>query len=103
MLHVNPGDDGRWAVNIRQVLMATPGAPDPAPVPAKDYRYERTQRPGRLAVRDAVALANRYPTFLMRGEPAVAVRYLAARRRRQISAMTGGFRNKAAGPPDNAP
>lgn len=54
-------------------------------------------------MRDAVALANRYPTFLMRGEPAVAVRYLAARRRRQISAMTGGFRNKAAGPPDNAP
>jgi hypothetical protein len=54
-------------------------------------------------VRNAVALATRYPTFLMRGDPAVAVRYLAARRRRQVSAMTGDFRNKAARPPHDLP
>lgn len=103
MLHVNPGGEGGWDVNVRQVLMALPEAPDPAAVPAEDYRYERTQGPGRLAVRNAVALATRYSTFLMRGDPTVAVRYLAARRRRQISAMTGEFRNKAARPPDNVP
>ncbi len=103
MLHVNPGGDGGWSVNVRQVLMATPGARDPEPVKAEDYRYERTQGPGRLAVRNAVALATRYPTFLMRGDPAVAVRYLAARRRRQISAMTGEFRNGAARSPEEPP
>ena len=103
MLHVNPGDDGGWAVNVRQAIMAAPDAPDPATVLAEDYRYERTPGPGRLAVRNAVALATRYPKFLMRGDPGVAVRYLDARRRRQFSAMTGKFRNKAARPPDNPP
>ncbi len=101
MLHVNPGVDGGWAVNVRQMLMATPGAPDPAAVPAEDYRCDRTHGPGRLAVRNAVALATRYPTFLMRGDPALAVRYLDARRKHQVSAMTGKFRNKAARPPES--
>lgn len=103
MLHVNPGGDDGWDVSVRQVLMATPEAPDPAPVPAGDYRLDRTTGPGRVAVRDAVAAATRYPTFLMRGDPAVAVRYLDARRRRQVSATTGRFRNGAARPTGEPP
>ncbi len=83
--------------------MALPEAPDPAAVPAKDYRCDRTTGPGRLAVRNAVATATRYPTFLMRGDPAVAVRYLAARKGRQFSAMTGRFRNGAARSTDEPP
>ncbi len=90
--------EGKWSVGRRSILMIDHRAGSYGPTDPNTFRYFRHHsRPGRGAVMKAVARACRYPTFLLRGDAGLVVRYLAGRKGRKLSAMTGMFRNGKAG------
>jgi len=85
---------GEWVVGHRSILMIEHRGGRYGPEILDPYRYFRHhEHPTRRTVLRAVAVACRYPTFLLRGDAGLVVRYLAARRKRKLSAMTGKFRN----------
>lgn len=86
---------GEWTIVVRQVILTPPGVrpPDPAPVLDAEVRtFEPSHDPGRHQVRRAVAWANRYPAFLLRGDPSRVFLALQAREGIQSSIMSGVFR-----------
>lgn len=95
-IHAGVEPDRRWKLDIRQVAMVAADFPTPE-FPANSMATcHRLVRPGRRDVVKAVATCCRYPTFLMRAEPAYVLSYLAARKGKKLSAMFGRFRNGAA-------
>lgn len=87
-------EGGKWLFGRRSILMIDHRAAHREPPARAALRYfRRSELPDRRAVMIAVARACRYPTFLLRGDPGLVVRYLAGRKGRQLSAMTGRFRN----------
>jgi len=99
-------EDGKWRFGRRSILLIDHRAVPYEPSDRAALRYfHRSQLPNRRAVLLAVARACRYPTFLLRGDAGLVVRYLAARKGRKLSAMTGKFRNGKAGAviPDPTP
>lgn len=87
-------EGGRWVVGHRSILMIDHRGVSYGPKDHSQFRYFRHHgRPDRRTVMHAVAGACRYPTFLLRGDAGLVVRYLGARKKRKLSAMTGTFRN----------
>jgi len=95
-LHVGV-KDGKWRFSARRILMVAAAVDQPDVPETGNIRYRFHEHPTRRAVMWAVARACRYPTFLLRGDAGLVVRYLAARKGRKLSAMTGRFRNGKAG------
>jgi hypothetical protein len=98
-LHVEPAwaEPQSWQVVIRQLFVVEPGAKIKLP----GSKRWRDERPDRDAVARAVAWLHRYPReFLVgaAGKPAdagAAIRYLEARKGRQLAARCGCLRNLA--------
>ena len=95
-IHVGVESDRRWKLDVRQLAMVAADFPTPQVSANGLATCRRLVRPGRKDVLKAVATCCRYPTFLMRAEPACVLSYLAARKGRKVSAMFGRFRNGAA-------
>lgn len=86
---------GEWTILVRQVIFTPPGVrpPDPAPMlDAEITSYGPFRTPGRYQVRRIVAWANRYPSYLLRGDPSRVFHALAAREGIQSSITAGVFR-----------
>jgi hypothetical protein len=98
--------EGNWHAEIRVIVMALRGFSVPqswsapsstnAAGVSNSFKVNRHENPTRNDVLNAVARACRYPTFLLRGDPAAVVALLRLRKGRKLSEAYGAFRNKAA-------